>query len=239
MLAWSIFSRKIGFALMFKRTRLKLFLCYVFFFPLLLFKVAASAEEAADIFSIEDKVLTDLREPYAQRPRPADLVFNEKAMEKYLASLPENLREAEKRRYDIIKGAKDQIIRLFERNTMDIKESIKLKSGRSVSGTIALANEEVFIIRKGKSGKGKSYKWDDLSFNGYAEILDQFAQKRMKVKVANVSAEESRKYAANDYILLTLLSDWYGDYRLCKEFANKAVDLRPDIKDQLNELIFK
>jgi len=214
-------------------------------FSLILLKIAffslASEQNnniPKDIFNIDEKKFEELREAYKERPKPKNLDFDEKNVEKYIASLPENLRDGERERFNIIKGTKDQIYRLFERNSMEIKDSIKLTSGKSIRGTIAMANENGFIVRKG-SRKGKTYKWDDLSFQGYTEILEYFAEKRLKVKVANISEEENKKYAANDYILLTLLCDWYGEYAGSIKYAQKAVNIRPDIKDKLNELLFK
>jgi hypothetical protein len=198
-----------------------------------------AADSAPDICAIEEEAYEELREPYAQRPRPGALVFNEREVGKYIDSLPADLRESERKRYDIIKGAKEHIIKLFERNTVDLKDSVRLRSGKTISGTIALANDKVFIVRKGKSGKGKTYKWEDLPFKGYVDILEDFAARRMKISGGSVSREESQKYAANDYILLTLLCDWYAEYKMSSEFARKAVSIRPDIKDQLNDLVFK
>jgi hypothetical protein len=224
--------------------KFKVFRLIYLFSSLFIFSSVKAGElesSDADLFALDEKALTDLRVPYAARPRPADLVFVEEAVSKYVSSLPKELQESEKKRFNIIKGAKEQIIKLFTRNSMDIKKSFRLKSGRSVSGTIALANDKVFIVRTGKarSSKSKTYKWDDLSFSAYAEILDQFAQKRLKATGGEVNIEDSKKYAANDYILLTILCDWYGEYKLSQEYAKRAVDLRPEIKDQLNDLLFK
>lgn len=216
------------------------FLFFVLDFVFLPLKVLGddTVSPKNDIFSIEAKGFEELREPLSKRPRPPTLDFDEKAVEKYIESLAENLRTGEKERFNIIKGTKDQIYRLFERNTMEIKDSLKLRSGRSISGTIVLANQNGFIVRK-SSRKGKSYKWDELGIDGYSQIIDYFAQKRLKVKVANVSDEETKKYAANDYILLTLLCDWYGEYEDAIKYANKVAVIRPEIKDKLNELLFK
>ncbi|HPN83755.1 MAG TPA: hypothetical protein PK821_00330 [Victivallales bacterium] len=196
-------------------------------------------KKVLDVGEIDEKIFLELRAPYSGRPKPADLVFEERLVEKYLESLPENIRDAEKKRFEIIKGVKNHIIRLFERNTFTIKNGLKLRSGRTIQGTISLANENVFILRKGKSVKGQTYKWDDLSIEGYTEILEQFAEKRLSINAGKVSKEDSRKFAANDYIMLTLLCDWYGEYGLSSQYAKRAVQLRSEIKNDLNTLLFK
>ncbi len=198
--------------------------------------------KTAAVEDIKPDELEWTRKLYPSRYRPLSMDFEDKDVQKYLQSVPQNLQEGEKARIEKIRDVKPLIVRIIERNPYDPKTGgIKIRSGTSttsVSGMISLANEEMVIVKKGKNDKkGKRYKWDELAFEQYENFLTYYAGQRLQKAGGNVSKDESRKYAGEDYFRLALLCDWFGEYESCIEHLKKAIELNPDLKNSAGPLL--
>ncbi|MBN1864421.1 MAG: hypothetical protein JW808_05935 [Victivallales bacterium] len=185
-------------------------------------------EDFKDITTVlPDEFKEGRSERYAGRPKPISLDFDDKAFEQYLSSLPENLREGEKLRYSIIKGLKHHMILVMERTPFP--NGLITKRGKR-NGVVYMANVNVLRLKRSqKSKKGESYKWEDLSFRQYPAFIEYFAKRRLAVSGAGqVSREEQMQGAANEYLGLAVLCDWFGQYEDALKYANEAVNTHPD-----------
>lgn len=181
------------------------------------------------------------RRIFRNRPCPPSLDFNVESVERYIQTLPENIRETEKKRFEKIREIKPLIIRILARNPYDSKNGVKVKNGngiRTVSGTISLANEKILIIQKSGS-RPERYKWADMAFTQYELFLTFFAEQRLKISCGDMAEKDSKKYAAEDYFRLALLCDWFGKYENALKYAKKSVELYPEMKNPVSEILFK
>lgn len=186
----------------------------------------------ADI-KTEDFVL--LREQYQKRPRPAGLLFKDEEIKKYLLTLPEQTRKIEKKRYEQISKIREYLIRILERNPYP--KGLKTKNG-TVNGQVAMANESIVIVRSGK--KNKRFEWSELAFEQFESFLLYYAQQRLNTGGGGlVSKEESKKNAAQDFLLLAILCDWYGKYDSALKYGRKAASLDENIESSVSEFLFK
>ncbi|MFZ2657099.1 MAG: hypothetical protein WAX69_19350 [Victivallales bacterium] len=195
------------------------------------------------INDIKPEELEWSRKLYPNRYRPLSMDFEDKDVQKYLQSIPQELQAGEKTRIEKIKDVKPLIVRIIERNPYEPKSGgIKIRSGTSVTsvpGMISLANEAILIVKKGKNVKNsKRYKWEELAFEQYENFLTYYAGQRLLKAGGNVSKDESRKYAGEDYFRLAILCDWFGEYEKCMANLKKAIDLNPDLKNSAGPILF-
>lgn len=186
--------------------------------------------------ALAPEVLAGGRGRFSSRPRPADLTFDRGKMKSYIESLPEPAdRKIELKRYNRMKSVKNNLIRIFERNPY--RGVIKYKN-RTLKGVVYMANDEILMIRKSKkSKKSKRVKWRDLDFSQYIEFVKYFAEMRLAADAPGVTAEERRENAADDYLSLAVLCDWFGRYGEALRFAAKAVELNPRLKKDAGVLL--
>ncbi len=172
---------------------------------------------------------------YQKRPRPAGLLFNDDEAKRYVMTLPEPARKPEAERYNKVCKIKGYLVQILERNSYP--KGLKVKSG-TASGTVSMANENIVILKVGKK-KTKRYEWTDLAFEQFEDFLKYFANQKATTVAGIVSKDEAKKNAAQDYLLLSLLCDWYARYDKSLEYARKAVSLDPSLEELVPPLLFK
>jgi tetratricopeptide (TPR) repeat protein len=195
----------------------------------------------------EEDFIAERGEKYSSRPRPESLEFDdddiEKELEAYLNSLPSSLASKERRRLKGVKKVKHYIIRIMERTPYPegiiVKNKKKPGKTRKIKGVVYLANKHHLRIKKSKRSKrGRNYNWEDLAMEQYERFIDFFAERRLKMTGAAESKESERTAdAANDYIALALLLDWYGYYADALKYAKKAVEIKPEFSDKVSDLL--
>ena len=206
---------------------------------------ASSGEPAKNVMELtEEDFAADRETKYSARPRPASLEFDdlEKGLDDYFNSLPTNLAEKERKRLKGVKKVKHYIIRIMERTPypegLIVKNKKKPGKTRKIRGVVYLANKHHLRLKKSKrSKKGRNYDWEDLSMIQYERFIDFFAERRLKM----TGAAESKKTdmisdAANDYIALALLLDWYGYYTDALKYAKRAIEIKPDFSAKVSDL---
>lgn len=173
-------------------------------------------------------------ERYQNRPRPASLSFDAAAFNRYVATLPPAVQAVEKRRFEVVARVKHQLAKIFERNPY--RGEIFFRSGPR-RGMIAMANENLLYFKRSDRAKGERYEWSDLDFAQYPAFFEHFAKMRMSVTAGQVTREERQFNAANDYLGLALLCDWFGHYEQALTHAKRAVELAPNIEAEASELL--
>ena len=185
-------------------------------------------------------------EKYASRPRPADLEFDDKILDKYLSSLDPQTAAKEKKRINAVKEVKHYIIIVLEHTPYDkglLVKGKKKKKGkakpRHIKGVVYLANIHHLRIKKSKrSKKGKNYNWDDLAFQQYINFIDFFAERRLKMKGTSFTkTEDFAEDAAKDYYALVAMCDWYGHYEEAITYAKKCIEAKPEFANKIKKLL--
>ena len=195
-------------------------------------QVSYEGVEIADIDP--DEFAASREEKYKDRPRPQSLEFNEKAMNKYFESLSPEIRKLEELRYKNISGIIVYLVRMLERN--QYPKGLKLKRGK-VSGTVYMANENVVVIRKGKK-KTASYKWEELHIDQFVNFLTYYANVKSQMQGGGeITQEQAKKNAAQDYLLAAILCDWYGKYSTSLKLGEKVLSLDSSLRKSTMELL--
>lgn len=185
---------------------------------------------SADFYNMPLNDFKESRKVFSARPRPASMNFDPKTLQKYIDTLPsKELKAAEVRRCNYLNKTKNYIIRLLERSPYT--GEIKLKN-ESFRGTVTMANENVLRMSNGNSQKNRNCKWDDLAFEQYINFFNFYGNQRAEISGGSVSQEESKRFAAEDFLLLAVLCDWYGKYDDAIKYLKKAIDLSPQIKEE-------
>ena len=205
--------------------------------PLLASKVSAPlpAKLTASIKNIESITVAELaktREIFKNRPRPKSLNFPRSVLQKYIDSLPGRQQKSdEARRVGVVTKLKPYLITLLGKTPYN--GLIKLKKVR-FQGVISMANENVIVTTEKGKDKSKAYNWEEVPTEQIIDLIEYFAQLRIKGSGALVSAKERAGHAAQDYLQLAFFLDWYGNYPEALKYIKKAVELSPDVsKDAL------
>jgi len=204
--------------------------------------VAVSADNSALVQQFteitEDDYKTLRDDKYKKRPKPSGLIFDEEKVKSYINSLPEDSKKIELDRFNKINKIREYLVRILERNPYP--KGLNLKSGMA-SGTVTMANENKIVLRSGakKKGKVKGYAWSELYLEQFEAFLTYYAQQKMDRIGGEVTKEEGMKNAAQDYLLLAVLYDWYGRYKEALKYGRKAVSLDPTIESPTAEMLLK
>ncbi len=198
------------------------------------------AEEKAvadvDLSLLTAKWLEDDRASFASgRPRPSDYNFTASQMDGYLAGVQESRRENESTRLRQVSGMKNYLCQLLSRSAYN--KPVKTSDGRTFTGQM-MANPNYISM---KTGKGfQRLNWNQLPPAEMTRIISHFAEARMKVSgAAGTSAETRKKEAAQDYLRLAILCDWYGDYPDAVEYARKSISVYPDSEKSVKKFMMK
>jgi hypothetical protein len=180
--------------------------------------------------------LTECRRFASGRPRPENYDFTQDAFNAYVTSIPQDNRIAEEERFKMVSGIKNYIVRLMERKTYD--KPIKLKNGSTVSGGLMVNSN--YISVKGKGNTFDRQGWNSIPVDQVANILDYFADLKLKASEdVNVSKSQQKLEAAEDYLRIGILCDWYGDYESAVKFARKAVATEPKIEESVKKYMMQ
>ena len=190
--------------------------------------IGGATNPTADISTMSLKLFVASRKPYAKRPSLVGLACPRKTMQAYLDSLPKNLRIQEFKRYKTIHGIKDYIIKMLDRNPYP--DGLILKRRMKVSGAVIMANDKLLVCRV--RGKSKRYYWKDLSYRQYAAFMRYYAKQRLGLKsaIGKRTVDEFRSNAADDYLGLAMLFDWFKKYKAALFYAKKAAKINPKSK---------
>ncbi len=189
-----------------------------------------------DLSLLTAKWLEDDRASFASgRPRPSDYNFTASQMDGYLAGVQESRRENERTRLNQVSGMKHYLCQLLSRSAYN--KPVKTINGKTFTGQM-MANPNYISI---KTGKGfQRLDWNQLPPAEMTRIISHFAEARMKVSgAAGTSAETRRKEAAQDYLRLAILCDWYGDYPSAVGYARKSISVYPDSEKSVKKFMMK
>lgn len=190
----------------------------------------AKPSVSVDFYNMPLNDFKESRKVFSARPCPASMDFDQKTLQKYIDTLPsKEMKVAEARRCNYLNKTKKYIIRLLERSPY--AGEIKLKN-ESVRGTVTMANENVLRISNGNSQKNRNCKWDELAFEQYINFFNFYGNQRAEISGGSVSREESKRFAAEDFLLLAVLCDWYGKYDEAIKYLKKSIDLSPQIREE-------
>lgn len=191
--------------------------------------IAASLKDLTELNAAN---LSSSREIFKNRPRPQSLNFPKTVLQKYIDALPSRqLKSDEARRIGVVTKLKPYLITLLGKTPY--YGMIKLKKVK-FQGVISMANDNVIVTTEKGRDKSKAYKWDEVPVEQLIDIIEYFAQLRVKGSGALVSAKERATHAAQDYLQLAFFLDWYGNYPEAVKYIKKAVELSPEVsKDAL------
>lgn len=167
-------------------------------------------------------------ERYLNRPRPASLEFSSNQLNRYLETTPAELQDLERRRFKVVSAIKPQLVKIFERNPY---RGVVVMNNGTKNGAIVRANENILVFKRNERSKhSERILWTDLAFEQYCVFFEHFAKVRLAISAGGESTAEDRQFdAANDYLGLALLCDWYGHYAKALEYAQRAVTISAKI----------
>jgi len=160
------------------------------------------------------------------RPKPDTFAITDELVAPYIAELPDKDKQQEQKRIQLLRGTKAKLCKMLL--IKPYKGSLKLKDGDAVQGTI-MANAKGLMIRP-KSGKPKRVLWSDVPLDQLVKLLAFYAKK---------SESSNNKKAAEAYLRIAVLCDWYGRYQNAVTAANKAVALDSAIEPKVIEYMLK
>ncbi len=179
------------------------------------------------------------------RPRPPDLDFYtiKEQLVAYVQRQPEELQEIEKdriRRLSSIRGYLQSVMHYIPFESED--GYIELSSGRKIRGSIPLCNDRGLTIRLDRRrAKLRTVEWKDIGIEQYQEFLEFYARQRLTASGGTDSLEikiTPRKDAAHDYLLVALLSEWYGHVDDAAEYAKQAIKYDPELKKTVKRFFY-
>ena len=203
-------------------------------------KVKVSEPGVQNLKTISPEDFTSSRAPFKGRPKPDGLNFNETAVSKYIASLPAELQKGEGDRYANVKKVKDYLIAIFERNQYEGSGLlVKGPAGKPVKRNlmVTMANDKFLVTKADQESKPARIGWSGLAFEQYPQFFEYFIGKRVSVTAGDVTKADIDKHIAKDYLLLSMLCDWYGRYDESLDYARKSIESYPKIETLANNLL--
>ena len=187
--------------------------------------------------------IADREKYFKNRPKLIGLRCRGAELDAHLASLPENRRKIEELRYKSIKDIKEHIIRMLDRNPYPNGIFVHSKKDKSelvhYAGTISMGNSNFLVLRKGRH-RGKRYQWEDIAIPFYEQFFSYYANQRLNANGAgNVTKDEMKENAAEEYLGIAILCDWVGEYEKAYDYAKKAIDTYPKIKNKVSAYMFR
>ena len=194
--------------------------------------------------SIDFQSATDFTVQPTKRPCPEDLDFAraKSRLQAYINAVPAARREIEKQRLGSLSQVRTYLIRLMK--YLPFNESaavVKLRDGRTLSGTVPYCNENEVMVR-GKTGTASLQKlaWGDLAFEQYARFFEFYIRTRLEQGAsasAGIASAKHRKEAADDCFRLALLCDWYGYAKAAQHYSQLARRYDPTFGAKLDQMI--
>ncbi len=206
-------------------------------------------EIAIDIKLSDEKILADInlstltakwleedRKTFAnKRPRPSNYDFNVEETDKYIAGLDKARRENENIRFRQVSGMKNYLCHLLGRGIYD--KGIKTSDGKNLSGQMT-ANPNYISIKSGK--QFIRLNWEQIPASEMANVISHFAKLRLQISgAAGTSSDSREKEAAEDYLRIALLCDWYGEYDEAIKYAKKCLSVYPKSEKSIKKIIMK
>ena len=174
------------------------------------------------------------------RPRPRGLDFEARKddLRQYLRRQPPQLRRIENDRISYLNACRSHLIRMMSKFPITETHTIALHSGRTLRGTVPLANENHIAVRvKSPRRRLVRVSWDELPFTEYVDFFDYYAQRRLDYQGTDTRVT-AKKHAAKEYFRLALLCDWYGYQSRARNYKEKAETLDPELKPLLSRLLY-
>jgi hypothetical protein len=191
-----------------------------------------------DISSLTAEFLKKDRESFAAgRIKPPNYDFDFTLQEKHLASLDTARKETETTRLTIVANMKHYLCSLTARNNYN--QSFKTSNGKVMSGSM-MANPNFLSVKAGKNYN--RIKWNELPPQELAKMIAYYANMRMKISRAGESPTDAatrKNEAAEDYLRLAILCDWYGCYDDTVVYAQKSMEINPDMTARVKKYIMK
>lgn len=201
--------------------------------------VSPPKEVIQDISTMELEEFEKGREElYGKRPRPASMDFEDSDFKRYLQTLPQDKKPMEETRYKTVKDIKHFIVRVLERSPYP--KGLITKRGTK-RGVVYMANTNILRLKKStRSRKGKSYKWTDLAFEQYPAFMEYFAKRRLGISGAGQKTRKQIKEdAAMEYLGMAMLCDWFGKYEDALKYAKRAIEISPESKNKISNMMLK
>lgn len=171
----------------------------------------------------------------SDRPRPSDYNLSPAQIQNYINSIDEKRKENEFIRSQQVSGIKNYICQLLARTAYP--KPIKTKDGRTFSGKL-MVNPNYISVEV--NGRFQRMQWSELPPSQLANIIEHFAAMRLKVSGAAGTTDETRKKeAAQDYLRIAMLYDWYGDYNKTVEYCKKSISVYADMEKSVKKFIMK
>ncbi|HOK04601.1 MAG TPA: serine/threonine-protein kinase [Victivallales bacterium] len=207
-------------------------------------------DDASDILKIDDEKLIENidislltpewlendRSTFAtNRPKPSNYTFTPSQIENYISSISPERKSSEQIRIQQVASIKNYICQLLARS--NYPKTITTIDGKSYTGKLMLNPNYISLE---KAGKFQRRQWSDLPPSQLANIMDYFAGLRLKVSDAVGTSEQTRKKeAAQDYLRIAMLYDWYGDYQNAVKYCKKSMAVYPEAEKSVKRFIMK
>jgi hypothetical protein len=169
-----------------------------------------------------------------KRPKPQNYEISVGELNKYLKSLPGNLRTPEQRRSEMVFSVKEHLCGLMRRIPFK-GDSITLKNGKVLKGQI-MANSRGLQV-KTSEGKRMRLTWKDISLEQFVKFMLFYIKTRRDAISTGAVSRSEMKEVGDDYLKLATLCDWYGNYRQATDYAKEAVKYNPETEKKLREYL--
>ncbi len=188
------------------------------------------------VSDLTEEWLKERRAFAEKRPRPQDYTFSLGGFRTYLETIPEDKRPLEESRYKQVSGIKNYIAALMERNAYD--KPLKLKNGRIVTGDLMINSN--YISVKNRANRYDRLGWDMMPLDQVCQMLDHFGNLRLTASGGATVSKTQQKYeAAEDFMRIGILCDWYGDYTSAVKYAQKAYSTDPRLEDKIKKYLMQ
>ncbi|OGV51711.1 MAG: hypothetical protein A2017_10235 [Lentisphaerae bacterium GWF2_44_16] len=174
----------------------------------------------------------------ALRPRPADYSMKQEYLPPYLQSLTREQQQIEEARARRIISMKADLLKKISRIPYEGK-NLELKNGTVFASGSISGNANILIL-KASDGKHFRLKWSDITFKTLSEIFAYYLQIREDaLKSGLISGTSEKSTIAQGYLSLAILCDWYGYLEETINFARKASEVDPSVKNDIEKYILK
>lgn len=173
------------------------------------------------------------------RPRPENYSFNEEELKSYLAGIPEDKRDGEKKRLQQITELKSYLCTLMMRMPYETNR-IRLKNGKILQGGSVMANPNYLSLRAQGNRPRSRIEWLALSFEQYLDFFEYYTKIRINIESERKSSRSKQRLeGARDYLRLAILCDWYKHYPDAVKYAQKAASVDPRIKKDIRRYLLE
>lgn len=197
----------------------------------------SASEPAKEISERGAQSIPTLNRPreFARRPIPFGLDFSAQnaSIMGYVGKLPGGLVSDETARLRVLSQTRPHLRQLLSSLTYQGKEGIRLRSGETLSGSVAGCTDSGISV-KTAGGQVIAVGWDDLSMRQFQVFFEFYIGQR---QVQTTPTPGEKVALARDYLMLALLCDWLGETDRATVHARSAIQADLQSEKRVRQLL--